>query len=82
MAVVVMLVSAFLCVAPIATDPSIKYFIAIGFVVVAFLVYYFVVYKKYQPNMGKLQNSLYLTLTEVNFCFQISLPTLYNFCLL
>lgn len=54
MAVVVMLVSAFLCVAPVATDPSVKYLIAIGFVVVAFIVYYFVVYKQYQPNMGLL----------------------------
>lgn len=69
MAIVVMLVSAFLCIAPIATDPSVKYFIAIGFVVVAFLVYYFVVYKRYQPNMGK-SIKQYVSLLIVSYNFR------------
>lgn len=67
MAVVVMLVSAFLCVAPVATDPSVKYLIAIGFVVVAFIVYYFVVYKQYQPNMGLLTIQQMLLSINCNF---------------
>lgn len=56
MAVLVMLISLCLCVIPLVTDPSVKYLIAIGFVVISLVVYYFIVYKRHHlPYMGKYQ---------------------------
>lgn len=53
-AVLVVLLSLFLLVTPLATNPSPKYFIAVGSVVLAFVLYVFIVYKHLQPKcMGK-----------------------------
>lgn len=43
-----------MCVTPLVTDPSPKYFIAVGSVILAIIIYFFIVYKRYQPKwMGK-----------------------------
>ena len=55
--VIVMLVSAYLVIGPIASDPQIQYLYALAFIL-AGLVFYvpFVYYKKVFPGMGKFQN--------------------------
>lgn len=49
-----MVLSLFLCITPLITNPSPKYFIAVGSIALAFIIYFFIIYKKYQPKcMGK-----------------------------
>lgn len=53
-AVLVVLMSLFLSITPLITNPSPKYFIAVGSVVLAIIIYFLIVYKQYQPKcMGK-----------------------------
>lgn len=49
-----MVLSLFLSITPLVTSPSPKYFIAVASVGVAFIIYFFIIYKQYQPKcMGK-----------------------------
>lgn len=77
------MVSLFLCVTPLVTDPTPKYFIAVGSVILAAIVYFFIIYKRYQPKwMSKLlfyfvallYHMYYIfVLGKVNFFIQVVL---------
>lgn len=62
LAILVILVSLFLCVTPLVTDPTPKYFIAVGSVILAAILYFLLIYKQLQPKwMSKFNVDLFLT---------------------
>lgn len=52
--IIVILLAVFLCTTSIIADLSLKYIVALGAILIAFVVYYFTVYKRNNINyMGK-----------------------------
>lgn len=53
--VLILLISVYLVITPIVLDPTPKYLLAIGFMLIGVLVYYWFIYKNNRPRsiMGK-----------------------------